>query len=234
MLLFGKYSIKLNSLRYGRVAKMDIGENVQNEDLVNDQVAEAISGDEAPAAVPMTAPADDNTAPAAGAQEPAVEATGDEAPSAVVASPPTEPAEPEPEAADEPEPTAEPEAATPSVIANHHSSPLHGHHGTHDDSASSDEPVASTLPTEPADEGPLADIKQKALEQLSPLVGNLDLPPEEKFDTYMEILRASDNEDLIQPAFDIAQQIENEDKKAQALLDVVNEVNYLTQDEAEE
>jgi hypothetical protein len=45
----------------------------------------------------------------------------------------------------------------------------------------------------------------------------------------MEIIRASDDKSLIQPAFDVAQLIEDEDKKAQALLDVVNEINYLTQ-----
>ena len=46
----------------------------------------------------------------------------------------------------------------------------------------------------------------------------------------MEILRASDDKSLVQPAFEEAQKIDDEDKKAQALLDVVNEVNYLTQD----
>lgn len=80
----------------------------------------------------------------------------------------------------------------------------------------------------------LMSVKQQALEQLSPLVSHLDLPADQKFDTYMEIIRASDDKTLIQPAFDAAQSIEDEDKKAQALLDVVNEVNYLTQDHNEE
>ncbi len=44
----------------------------------------------------------------------------------------------------------------------------------------------------------------------------------------MSIIRAGDDKSLIKPAFDAAQQITDEDKKAQALLDVVNEVNYLT------
>ena len=77
------------------------------------------------------------------------------------------------------------------------------------------------------------DVKQQALQQLSPLVSHLDLPADQKFDTYMEIIRASDDKTLVKPAFEAAQAIEGEDKKAQALLDIVNEVNYLTQDHSD-
>jgi hypothetical protein len=75
----------------------------------------------------------------------------------------------------------------------------------------------------------LVEVKKQALAQLSPLVSKLDLEPEEKFETLMEIIRASDDRTLIKPAFEIAQSFEDDEKKAQALLDVVNEVNYLTQ-----
>ncbi len=77
----------------------------------------------------------------------------------------------------------------------------------------------------------LASLKSMALDELSPMLDRLDLPAEQKFEAYMEVIRASDNKDLLKPAFEAAKAIENEDRKAQALLDVVNEVNYLSQED---
>jgi len=75
----------------------------------------------------------------------------------------------------------------------------------------------------------LIDIKQKALGQLSPLVGHLDQSPEDKFRTTMMMIQASDDQSLVQQAYDAAQQIQDEKIRAQALLDIVNEINYFTQ-----
>ena len=75
----------------------------------------------------------------------------------------------------------------------------------------------------------LIDIKQQALNQLSPLVGHLEQSPEEKFRTTMMMLQASDDQSLVKTAFEAAQQITDEKARAQALLDVVNEINYFTQ-----
>lgn len=75
----------------------------------------------------------------------------------------------------------------------------------------------------------LLNVKQQALEQLTPIVDTIELPAEERFDTLMMIIRASDDKKLIKPAYEAANQIADPDKKARALLDVVNEVNYLTQ-----
>ena len=80
----------------------------------------------------------------------------------------------------------------------------------------------------------LYDIKQDALKKLSPLVQHLDQGPEEKFETLIMMLRASDDPALIRPVYEAAQAIEDDKKRAQALLDVVNEVNYLTRPEASE
>ena len=74
----------------------------------------------------------------------------------------------------------------------------------------------------------LLDIKQQALSQLSPIVNHLEQTPEEKFRTVMMMIQASDNQSLIQEAYAAAQQISDEKAKAQALLDVVNEINYFT------
>lgn len=83
--------------------------------------------------------------------------------------------------------------------------------------------TTSTLPSN------LDNIKEQALKQLSPLVGKLDQSPEDKFKTLMMMIQASDSHDLIQQAYDAANKIEDETAKAQALLSIVNEINYFTQ-----
>lgn len=86
-------------------------------------------------------------------------------------------------------------------------------------------PVAS--PVAGSDE--LLDIKQEALAALSPLVGHLEQAPEEKFRTTMMMIQASDDQTLLREAYEAAKLIQNEKSRAQALLDVVNEINYFTQ-----
>jgi hypothetical protein len=81
---------------------------------------------------------------------------------------------------------------------------------------------------QPADDE-LMNIKQQALQHLSPLVGHLEQSPEEKFRTTMMMIQASDDQSLIKVAYETAQQITDEKARAQALLDVVNEINYFTQ-----
>ena len=75
----------------------------------------------------------------------------------------------------------------------------------------------------------LLDLKQKALQELSPLVDHLEQNPEEKFKTTMMMIQASDDQALLPAAYQAAQAITDEKAKAQALLDVVNEINYFTQ-----
>ena len=75
----------------------------------------------------------------------------------------------------------------------------------------------------------LIDIKDKALDELSPLIDKLDLSPKEKFQTLMMMIQASDNQNLVKAAYAAAHAIEDEKAKAQALLDIVNEINYFTQ-----
>jgi len=75
----------------------------------------------------------------------------------------------------------------------------------------------------------LLNIKQQALQQLSPLVGHLDQTPEEKFHTTMMMIQASDNQSLVRDAYEAANAITDEKTRAQALLDIINEINYFTQ-----
>lgn len=78
----------------------------------------------------------------------------------------------------------------------------------------------------------LLGLKQQALQQLSPLIDHLDQTPEEKFRTTMMMIQANDNQTLIKNAYEAAQEIIDEKVRAQALLDIVNEINYFTQKKA--
>ncbi len=79
------------------------------------------------------------------------------------------------------------------------------------------------------DAGDLIGLKQSALQELSPLIGHLEQTPEEKFRTTMMMIQASDDQSMLQTAFAAAKEITDEKARAQALLDVVNEINYFTQ-----
>lgn len=81
----------------------------------------------------------------------------------------------------------------------------------------------------PEETSNLQAIKAEAIEELAPLVSYLDQTAEEKFHTTMMLLQATDDQSLIKVAYEAAHAIEDEKAKAQALLDVVNEINYFTQ-----
>jgi hypothetical protein len=97
--------------------------------------------------------------------------------------------------------------------------------------AASVEPRAITTKNKPAadETDDLMTIKLEALQDLTPLVDQLDQTPEEKFRTTMMMIQASDNHALIKTAYKAAKKISSEKDRAQALLDVVNEINYFTQ-----
>lgn len=77
-------------------------------------------------------------------------------------------------------------------------------------------------------DGGLESIKKDALTQLRPLVDKLELPPEEKFDTLLLIIRSTDDKSLVQSAYAAAKNIPDEGKRAEALLDVVKEIDYFS------
>jgi hypothetical protein len=81
---------------------------------------------------------------------------------------------------------------------------------------------------DPAPSQDLGSIKQQALQQLSPLVSHLNQTPEDRFNTTMMMLQATDDQSLVPVAYEAAQSITDEKTKAQALLDIVNEINYFT------
>lgn len=87
------------------------------------------------------------------------------------------------------------------------------------------EPIAP-VPTFASDD--LTSIKTEALSELRPLVDKLNVEPEEKFDTYLLLLRSTDDKTLIAPAHEAARAITDEARRAQALLDIIKEIDFLS------
>jgi hypothetical protein len=101
------------------------------------------------------------------------------------------------------------------------------------DTPHADSPAEPSAVTETAPKAPVSDdllrIKQEAIQELAPMVDHLDQSPEEKFRTTMMMIQATDNDKLIPAAYKAAKGISDEKVRAQAYLDIVNEINYFTQ-----
>lgn len=90
-------------------------------------------------------------------------------------------------------------------------------------------PAPATLPTPAAPASTdLDSIKKDALGELRPLIDKVELPAEEKFDTYLMLIRSTDDSSLIGPAHAAAQGIADEKRRAEALLDIIKEIDYLS------
>lgn len=99
--------------------------------------------------------------------------------------------------------------------------------------APADETPVVIAPLPEPEEAPAADsgldaIKNKALDELRPLIDRATLPAEEKFDTYLMLIRSTDDSSLIEPAHEAAQAITDETRKAEALIDIIKEIDYLS------
>jgi hypothetical protein len=89
-------------------------------------------------------------------------------------------------------------------------------------------PDVTVAPTAAQSSPELDSIKKTALEELRPLVDKLDLPADEKFDTLLLLIRSTDDKTLVSAAHEAARAIEDETKRAQALLDVIKEIDYFS------
>lgn len=90
-----------------------------------------------------------------------------------------------------------------------------------------DKPADDKPPKE--NSGDLLEIRRLALNDLQPLMDKLDMPPEEKYKTLMMMIQSTDNQSLLDTAYRAAHDIKNDKERAEALLDIVNEINYFTQ-----
>ena len=80
----------------------------------------------------------------------------------------------------------------------------------------------------PAVDGSLDGVKKEAISELRPLVDKLNVSPEEKFDTYLLLVRSTDDKSLIAPAHEAAKAIQDEARRADALLNIIKEIDYLS------
>lgn len=89
-------------------------------------------------------------------------------------------------------------------------------------------PAVEETSTSTAGSASLEDIKSQALNELRPLIDRVDLPAEERFDAYLMLLRSTDDSTLVAPAHAAAQDISDEKRKAEALLEIIKEIDYLS------
>ena len=80
----------------------------------------------------------------------------------------------------------------------------------------------------PVADNDLDNVKNEAIKELRPLVDKLNISAEEKFDTYLLLIRSTDDKTLIAPAHEAAKNITDESRRAQALLDVIKEIDFLS------
>ena len=85
-----------------------------------------------------------------------------------------------------------------------------------------DEPTLSETPAE------LLEVKKSALQELSPLLDELDQPADEKLDILMMTIQATDDQALLPQALETAKKIEDKKARAEAMLDIIQEINYFT------
>ena len=104
------------------------------------------------------------------------------------------------------------------------------------EAAPAPEPVAAAplVPNPVPSRDDLESVKMEAVNELRPLIDKLNLPPEEKFDTYLLLIRCTDDKELVAPAHEVAKQIEDESRRAMALLDIIKEIDYLSNKPAQQ
>ena len=112
-----------------------------------------------------------------------------------------------------------PEAPEPAETTEEETPQIQKHASSHDDN-NDDSKESSDL----------EDIRKDALQELRPLMDKVDLPAEEKFNTYLMLIRSTDDRTLIAPAHEAAQAIEDEKIRAEALLNIIKEIDYLSQE----
>lgn len=99
-------------------------------------------------------------------------------------------------------------------------------HEQHAEATHETAPAAETTPQETP--GDLQEVKKSALQELSPLLDELDQPDEEKLDILMMTIQATDDQSLIPQAFATAKRIQDKKARAEAMLDIIQEINYFT------
>lgn len=86
------------------------------------------------------------------------------------------------------------------------------------------EPIAPTEPTsaEPTLEAPaMSDVKEKALRDLAPILGKMNINAEQKFRIYFDMIEALHDQTVYEPAYQAASEIADEVTRGEALLKLI-------------
>jgi len=75
----------------------------------------------------------------------------------------------------------------------------------------------------------LDNLKFATITELRPLIDRLNLPADEKFDTLLLMIRSTDDASLVPAAHAAATQIPDDARRAQALLDIIKEIDFFGQ-----
>jgi hypothetical protein len=185
------------------------------------------ASDAATTDAPLPADIDDDTsAPSGTLDQPVASATDDDQSGSTDNAAPIEPDSLEHSQDEFSSIIAPADRDVPAVVHASVKSSLINDRSNYDDDTE-DTPVTHSAAQDVPDD--LLELKQQALGDLGPLVDHLDQTPEEKFRTTMMLIQSTDNSTLIKDAYAAAQAITDDKIRAQALLDVVNEINYFTQ-----
>lgn len=146
----------------------------------------------------------------------------------VVNQPPAQPAKPAPAAPAKPTGKSGPAQPADPILTDVLAQPAKP-------AKAKSEPTPATPPNvnllgHNVDSGALGDIRLQVISELRPLVNRLDfLAPADKFDTLLLLIRTIDDSSLIPMAHQAAMAIPDEVKRAQALLDILKEIDFFTQ-----
>lgn len=95
--------------------------------------------------------------------------------------------------------------------------------------AQSQSPEATPVPTTETtqENGSVKQIKEAALRDLVPLIGNLNMSASQKFNLYKDILEELHDYTVVEPAYHAAAEIEDATERAEALLYLVESIDKM-------
>lgn len=84
------------------------------------------------------------------------------------------------------------------------------------------EPTTAPSTSSPTD---LSSLKQDALKELSSIIDKIELPAGEKLETILMLYESTKDKNLLKSAFDAAKSLDDDGKRAEALLDLVHKID---------
>ena len=134
-------------------------------------------------------------------------------------------ATPAPKPAPMPEPMPMPETVTPAEPVSAPVEDLKPTPIVHED----DEELAPEPKTPFMEKGNLgiSQVKEAALRELAPILGKLDVPAEQKFDIYKNVLENYHDSSVIEPAYYAASKIKDERNRGEALLYLIDSIDKM-------